>query len=166
MRINGTQITLLGLAFAAGALIVWILISVVGAKPSQVTVGPISFGVPSEATSASTTTDIIAGKWTGTIRSVIGENFSTQIDLSLKANCTRGNICGTYSAPSLGCFGDLLLKEIDSETFVFIEHRVGDGDSCATGGYEHIYLVNKDSLSWAYSNPGESPMSSGILKRQ
>lgn len=48
MRITGTQIALLSLAFIAGGIIVWLLISA-GARPNQVTVGAIQFEVPTEA---------------------------------------------------------------------------------------------------------------------
>lgn len=45
MKITGTQFALLSLAFAAGGFIVWLLISF-GAKPTEVSVGAIKFGLP------------------------------------------------------------------------------------------------------------------------
>ncbi len=45
MRITGTHLALLGLAFVAGGIVVWILISVVGARPSSVSVGGLTFDV-------------------------------------------------------------------------------------------------------------------------
>ena len=38
--------TLLGIGLAAGVIIAWILFSVMGARPNEVSVGPIKFGLP------------------------------------------------------------------------------------------------------------------------
>jgi hypothetical protein len=48
MRITGTQLALLSLAFIAGGVIVWLLISA-GARPNKITIGALEFGVATEA---------------------------------------------------------------------------------------------------------------------
>ena len=41
-------VALIGLAFVAGGIFVWILITMLGAKPDRVIIGPIEFGLPTE----------------------------------------------------------------------------------------------------------------------
>lgn len=48
MKITGTHLALVSLAFFAGGFIVWLLISL-GAKPTEVNVGAIKFGLPTAA---------------------------------------------------------------------------------------------------------------------
>jgi len=43
-------VALIGLAFVAGGIVVWILTTVLGAKPSKVNVGPIEFAIPTATT--------------------------------------------------------------------------------------------------------------------
>ena len=50
-------IPLLGIAFAAGGFVIWFLITILGAKPKTVSVGPVEFEVPNEQTI--TTTSVI-----------------------------------------------------------------------------------------------------------
>ena len=47
-------IPLLAIAFAAGGLLVWFLITVLDAKPKTVNVGPVEFEVPNEQTQTAT----------------------------------------------------------------------------------------------------------------
>ncbi|MHC1782370.1 MAG: hypothetical protein AB9891_06335 [Anaerolineaceae bacterium] len=110
------------------------------------------------------TTDSIAGKWTGTISNTAG-TFSTQVNLEIQPNCKPGAVCGKFSAPILTCKGDLFLKNIDGATFVFIEQNVTDVASCTSGGYEYLQLQPDGGLSYQFAfSPGTPVSSSGLLK--
>jgi hypothetical protein len=69
------------------------------------------------------TVDSVVGNWTGTIRSE-SEDFSTQVDLSIQIGCTIGSVCGTVSGPNLPCSGKIVLREVQGETFVFVEQDI------------------------------------------
>jgi len=116
---------------------------------------------------APTTTDPIAGKWTG---SIFGETsgFSALIDLSIQPGFKAGNVCGTVSVPQLPCSGSLALTEINGDTFVFIEQNMTGAAACASGVYKYLQLQENGTLSFKYtftSSSGEKIGSSGVLKR-
>lgn len=113
---------------------------------------------------AAISTDSIAGNWMGSFQG-IGDTFSAQILVSINKNCEINNICGTYSAPSLPCSGNLVLTRIDNTTFVFVEQKTGGADWCGSGGLEYIELLPDKTLSWGYSDPDESIKSKGILTK-
>ncbi len=112
----------------------------------------------------SISTDSIAGNWMGSFQGV-SDNFSAQILVSINNNCEINNICGTYSAPSLPCSGNLILTRTDNTTFVFIEQKTSGADWCGSGGLEYIELLPDKTLSWEYSDPDESIKSKGILTK-
>ncbi len=118
--------------------------------------------LPTPITSIST--DSIAGNWMGSFQGD-SDNFSAQILVSINENCEIKNICGTYSAPSLPCSGNLILTRIDNTTFVFVEQKTGGADWCGSGGLEYIELLPNKTLSWGYSDPDESIKSKGILTK-
>jgi len=129
-------------------------------------VPPMDTPVPT-AVSAPTTTDSIAGKWTGTI---FGEtsDFSTRIDLSIRPSCEAGRLCGTVSAPQLPCSGELFLQEMTGDGFVFIERNMTGASSCVSGGYEYLQLQPDGTLAFKYlftTPSGEKLASNGVLKR-
>ncbi len=126
--------------------------------------------VPStpNSTVAATTTDPIAGNWTGTISADNGA-FSTALDLSIQPGCTPGRTCGAVSAPQISCSGDLVLTGIDRDMFVFVERNMVGAPGCVSGGYEYLQLQPDGTLSYRFNltDPsGASSASHGILKRR
>ena len=107
-------------------------------------------------------TDTIAGDWTGIFQG-ISDNFSAEIHVSVYKNCETNNVCGTYSVPSLPCSGNLILNRIDNSTFVFVEQKSDGADWCGSGGFEYMELLPDNTLSWGYSDSGESIKSKGTL---
>jgi len=131
----------------------------------------IAFKVTAQAESASTSvpaivsTDAIAGTWSGTISNLAG-TFSTSVKLSIQAGCTPGEDCGTFSAPQLPCNGDLFLKTINGQAFLFLEQNASGAASCKSGGYEQLQLLADGTLSYEYlTTPGSAATSTGILKK-
>jgi hypothetical protein len=116
-------------------------------------------------TAAAGNTDAIAGKWNGTIANQDG-TFSTPVELSIQPGCKPGQVCGTFAAPQLPCSGDLYLKDINNETFVFIEQNTSGAVSCIPGGYETLQLLADGTLSYKYSyTQASTATSNGILHR-
>ena len=130
----------------------------------------IAFKMTAQAgTSAATpavpgNTDAIAGRWNGTISNQAG-SFSTPVELSIQAGCQPGRVCGTFSAPQLPCSGELFLKEITAENFVFIEQNATGTASCTSGGYEYLQLLADGTFSYRYSSQSSGVTSNGILHR-
>jgi hypothetical protein len=113
-----------------------------------------------------TSTDLIAGKWTGTI---VGENsnFSARIDLSIQPACQVGGVCGAVSATP--CTGDLALQEIDGDTFVFVEQNMTGAATCFSGGKEFLQRQVDGTLLLRFkltTAQGTTISSNGMLKRQ
>lgn len=118
---------------------------------------------PTSGSYYANTTDLIAGRWSGTITSTTG-TFSTPVELYIQAACQPNIVCGTFKAPQLPCSGSLFLKEISGGVFVFIEQAVSGASTCTAGGYEYLQLQNKGTLSYQYApGPGLEKISSGIL---
>lgn len=112
-----------------------------------------------------TTTDALAGEWSGTIANAAG-TFSTQVKLEIQSGCQPGKVCGKFSAPQIPCSGQLFLQEVTDETFVFIEQNVTGAASCASGGYEYLQLLPDGSLAYKFAfTPGAVETSNGNLKR-
>jgi hypothetical protein len=114
------------------------------------------------------TTDPIAGQWAGTIA---GKNssFSTTVEISIEQNCESGNVCGTVTAPLLSCSGELFLKQIQDQTYVFVEQGMAGAALCESGTYEYIHLEANGTLllNTVYTSPsGEKSESSGTLTKQ
>lgn len=107
-------------------------------------------------------TGALAGDWTGVFHG-INDDFSAEIQVSIDEECETNKICGTYSVPSLPCSGELTLTRVDNLTYVFVEQQTGGADWCGSGGYEYMELLPGNTLSWAYSAPGESIKSEGTL---
>jgi hypothetical protein len=110
--------------------------------------------------------NLIAGKWTGTI---VGENsnFSERIDLSFLPACQVGSVCGTVSATP--CTGMLAMQEIDGDTFVFIEQNMTGAATCLSGGKEYLQLQADGTLLFRFkltTAQGTTISSNGILNRQ
>lgn len=118
--------------------------------------------LPTPITSIST--DSITGNWMGSFQG-ISDNFSAQILVSINENCEINNICGTYSAPSLPCSGNLILTRTDNTTFVFAEQKTSGAGWCGSGGLEYIELLPDKTLSWGYSEPDENIKSKGVLTK-
>ena len=119
-----------------GAITAAVIAGIVALIINAPTLVPFFFGTPIP-TPLTINTDSIAGNWAGTSNSENGD-FSTQIDLSIQAGCTIGNVCGTYSAPQLPCSGSLFLTAIDGDTYEFVEHFSDGADLCDSGGHEYI----------------------------
>jgi hypothetical protein len=117
--------------------------------------------------SAPTTTDPIAGNWTGAI---FGETsgFSARLDLAIHPGCKAGSVCGRVSAPQMPCNGDLELAEIQGATFVFIERNMTGATVCTSGGYEYLEQQADATLSFKFKMTAaqdQAVSSRGILKR-
>jgi hypothetical protein len=118
--------------------------------------------------SSTATTDPIAGKWAGTI---VGKNnsFSTTVEISIEPGCEPGRVCGKITAPLLACSGEIVLQEVQGQTFVFIEQNMAGAAACESGTYEYIELESNGTLSLntVYTSPsGTESESSGTLTRQ
>lgn len=109
-------------------------------------------------------TDSIAGNWMGSFQG-ISDNFSAQMLATINKDCKVNNICGTYFVPSLPCSGNLILTSADKTTFTFIEQKTGGAEWCGSGGFEYMELLPDNTLSWGYSDPGESIKSKGTLTK-
>ena len=127
--------------------------STTGATPASGTPVPAS------------TTDLVAGKWTGTVAGA-DNSFSARIDLSILPGCQVGSVCGTVA--STPCTGELALQAIDGPTFVFVEQKMIGGPTCLSGGREYLQLQADGTLLFRFqltSAQGAIISSNGILKR-
>jgi len=114
---------------------------------------------------AISSTDLIAGKWTGTISGDTG-GFSTPIILSIKPSCKAGTVCGTVSVPKIPCSGNLFLKEIQGDVLVFIEQNMKGSSACSSGGFEYLQLQADGTLSFKFKFTATSQEATlGVLKR-
>jgi hypothetical protein len=109
-------------------------------------------------------TNEIAGTWSGSISNNTG-TFSTSIELSIQPDCEAGNICGTFTAPQLPCYGDLYLNEITAAYFIFIEQNISGAVSCISGGYDYLQLLEDGTLSYKFLSQSNGDTSTGILHR-
>ncbi len=111
-------------------------------------------------------TNVLAGNWTGTIRSPDG-SFSTPLDLSFGPTCKLNQVCGTYDAYQLPCAGTLTLVRVDGQSFVFSEKRTRGAGSCLLC-YEYIEELSGSSISYGCSSTGLSRefRSTGVLSKQ
>jgi hypothetical protein len=109
-------------------------------------------------------TNSIANQWVGTISNW---NFSSNASLTIKPGCSVGIICGGVSYVIGSCTGDLFLKEIQADMFVFIEQNMTGSSSCKSGGKEFILLQPDGSLLLRYLNQpskGDVVVRGGIFK--
>ncbi|NTW08712.1 MAG: hypothetical protein HGA28_04000 [Anaerolineaceae bacterium] len=114
---------------------------------------------------AETTTDTIAGKWSGTITGTSG-SFSTLLNLDIQPDCKPGQVCGTFSVPMLPCSGQLFFQEVTGESFLFIEKNSTGSAFCTSGGYEYLQPLADGTLSYSFSfTPDTSETTNGILQR-
>jgi hypothetical protein len=124
--------------------------------------------LPTESTSiAASSTDLIAGKWTGMLSSDTG-GFSTPIALTIKSGCKLGTVCGTVSVPKVPCTGNLFFKEIQGDVLVFVEQNMKGASACSSGGFESLQLQANGTLSLKFTSTsaqGATLSSSGILKK-
>ena len=56
MEKSRSIIPLLAIAFAAGGFLVWFLVTILGARPKMVNVGPVEFEIPNEQTTTAADT--------------------------------------------------------------------------------------------------------------
>jgi len=123
---------------------------------------------PAASEAAPTTTDLIAGDWSGTIFSET-HNFSALVELSIQPGCTLDQVCGMVTTPEMACQGNIVLKEIDGGTFVFLEEDITGAESCVSGGIERLELQADGTLAYAFNLTlpgGERFISNGVLERQ
>lgn len=115
---------------------------------------------------APTTTNSIAGNWSGTFSNQAG-TFSAQIELSLSSDCILNQVCGTFSVPVIPCSGNLVLQAINNQTFIFVEQNTTGGTSCKSGALEWLTLQDDGSLLYEFLfSPGAAVGSSGTLNRK
>jgi hypothetical protein len=98
----------------------------------------------SETTSiAPIDTDPIAGQWVGTVFQANGE-WAALLHVTIQPGCEVGNACGKSTFD--WCSIDLVLKEIDGDTLVFDEQKVGASSNCGPGGIDRIRLQQNGTL--------------------
>ncbi len=109
------------------------------------------------------TTPALAGTWTGLIR---GEDFESELVLTIAAGCGLGQVCGTYAAAAPGCAGELVLAAASADTFVLTE-QTQPTLACPSGGVETLRLRPDGALDWSfrYVTAASVLSSSGVLQR-
>ncbi|MBT7040417.1 MAG: hypothetical protein HN921_11305 [Bacteroidetes bacterium] len=104
----------------------------------------------------------MAGTWIGT------EGYSDrsyQIEITIYEDCSTGSKCGKVSYPGSACFGNLLLDRKTGQTFIFLE-QITSSCSDASGGYNHLRLLDNDTLAINYIFPDGEEGAKGILVRK
>lgn len=94
---------------------------------------------------------VLVGAWSGTISNPDGE-FSAELTLFFRSTCNFNGVCGTYDVPSIHCSGNLILVDMNSDSFVFLE-QITSSD-CSGSGYQHIDKLPGNSISYGYSTSG------------
>lgn len=107
----------------------------------------------------------LAGRWSGTIQSVQGDHFTAELFLYIEDTCEIDNTCGTYSVPSISCSGELVLKQVNSGTYVFKELNTVDNPVCDSGYYEYLRLLTNETLNWELGTSTNNIGTKGILHR-
>ena len=84
------------------------------------------------------------------------DEISAVLDITILPGCTIGKTSGTYFIPietQEPCSGNLVLTEINGETFTFEQQLTqGDLNICGTGSYEKIKLLEDGTLSQTWSD--------------
>lgn len=118
---------------------------------------------------ALTNTSPIAGRWSGTVTGLFN-GFSASTDLAIQPGCAPGSVCGTVSVPALPCSGNLFLKEIQADMFVFVEQDMKGATLCASGGHDFLLLQPDGTLSFRFQSllpSGQADvLSAGVLRLQ
>jgi hypothetical protein len=116
------------------------------------------------ATVTSPNTNAIAGNWVGTVVDD-GTNYRLQVKIFIEESCEVGEICGTTYLPDIPCTGNLELKEIENNVFVFIEKEVTGEQICVSGGQDTLELLLDGTISRRFVSSDKSVTSYGVLKR-
>jgi hypothetical protein len=107
-------------------------------------------------TTAQANVDALAGDWIGAIKIPETDEIVGELNITILADCTIGNICGTYFIPiepQGQCSGNFVLTEINGETFTFEQQLTqGDLNFCGTGSYNKIKLLEDGTLSQTWSD--------------
>jgi hypothetical protein len=98
---------------------------------------------PEPTVFAPTNTDSLAGQWVGTVFQVNGD-WAAVLHVTIQPGCKVESVCGKSAFD--WCSIDLVLKEIDGDTFVFDEQDVSATSTCAAGGIDHIRLQPDGTL--------------------
>lgn len=107
----------------------------------------------------------LAGRWSGTVRSVEGEYDSAEVYIYLENICKTGSSCGKYSVQDDQCSGNLVLTDVEDGTYTFREKNTSDSFLCGSVSYQFIRLLSDDSVNWELGVSENSIQSKGILHR-
>jgi hypothetical protein len=88
----------------------------------------------------------IGGGWEGTITAP-ETGWSDHTTLEIDDDCDVNSVCGSYQLRDAGCTGDLILRSIESDGFVF-EERLDPGSPCEEDTWEFLKLLSEDSLEF------------------
>ncbi len=106
--------------------------------------------------------DDYLGVWKGT-----GSQDDPPAEWSILIALTQGNIgetVGTIAYPSIGCGGELTLKQVNPDTIVVIE-RMTYGDFCTPRGRVTLERVGNSALEYAWDSENYDITATGMLSR-
>lgn len=106
------------------------------------------------------TTEVIAGKWTGTATADHGNDRYT-LSVAILPDCEVGDRCGTIAIAEVPCYGEISLYGVADGTFEFnVDHfDRRSSASCSPGAGEHFRLLPDGRLAYQADWGGE-----GILE--
>lgn len=140
-----------------GLIVIGALI-MLGWRVNSIKVGPVNLEPPqldSESAQDQPLSrnpgELLAGAWSGIISNPDGE-FSAELTLFFRSTCNLNDVCGTYDVPSIHCSGNLILVDMNADSFIFLE-QITSSD-CSGSGYQHIDKLAGDSISYGYSTSG------------
>jgi hypothetical protein len=106
--------------------------------------------------------DDYIGVWKGT-----GSQDDPPAEWSILIALTRGDIgetVGTIAYPSIGCGGELTLKQVNPDTIVVIEHMTY-GNLCTPRGRVTLERVGDSALEYAWDSENYDITATGMLSR-
>lgn len=162
---NKLVLVILGL-IVIGALIL------LGWRVNSIAVGPVKLEPPQSNSESvqdqqlsKNPGELLAGAWSGIISNPDG-GFSAELTLFFRSTCNLNDVCGTYDVPSIHCSGNLILVDMNDDSFIFLE-QITSSD-CAGSGYQHIDKLAGNSISYGYSTSGNPSdiVTRGILEKK
>jgi hypothetical protein len=111
---------------------------------------------------ATTTADLIAGKWSGEAKEINGTFF--RVDIEVKKSCTLNEKCGIISVSHVPCHGELFLHGIEKNNYEFrVDNFTNNSSSiCTPGAGEHFRRLPDGTLLYTTTYDSKA---SGILKK-
>lgn len=127
------------------------------------TINPPPAPEPEPTAIALTSAGPLVGEWVGTVFEP-GDGFANVLKISILPDCKVGAVCG--KSKFSWCSLDLVLKDIDGDTFDFAEQNINNNAPCTVGGSDHLRLQMDGTILLNY-DPGSSGavIYNGILRR-